>query len=95
MAAERELAKQNERDHAPPEDGERRRAELEPGAVELGMRIKIALLADLAPRRINAERNDGQKQTDDPDPEYSPPRPVKSKRYVVGAAVPWSFTRSP
>src|SRR3984893_15517180 len=26
---------------------------------------------------------------------YSPLRPVKSKRYVVSAAVPWSFTRLP
>src|ERR1700694_2277040 len=80
MAAEREPAEQNERDHASPEDGEWRCAELESGAVELGMRIEIAFLAHLAPRRINAERDDGQKQADDPDPEIlaGPPDEIEA-----------------
>jgi hypothetical protein len=87
MAANGESAEQGQRDDASFKDRRRRRAIVEAGAVEPRMRIEITPLADLAPRRIDAERQQRQREAYGPDPEIVVAFPVNAKRWVDDASV--------
>ena len=69
MTGERESSKEQQRHHAPAQDGERRRPIIESGTVEPRVRIQISPFAHFSPRRIDAQRDERQTQADDPDAE--------------------------
>ena len=69
---------QEECDDAPAQDRHRIAVEVEHAAVEPRVLPEILRLAHFRPRRVDAQRDDGEKQIHDPDAEYSPPRPVKT-----------------
>ncbi len=62
-------AEQREGDQPPLEDRDGVGEILEAFAVDAGMAVEIAALADLGPRRVDPEGDDAEREVDDPDPE--------------------------
>jgi hypothetical protein len=69
LGRERINDKQNDRDDAALQNGLWVTEVIERVAVESRVAVKVSLLPDLRPRRVDAERDQREEQIDDPDPE--------------------------